>query len=233
MSDKIIVNSKGFINHITALSNKGETEIVFIPNGATEAELRIVKETKKDFSVVYAGNLGLAQDIDIIKNLAVKLNQENITFTVIGYGYKTKEFVSFIEQNKLLNVKIIKPTTRQNCIKIISEHKVGIVTLTDKEVFETVLPGKLIDYMTCEVPVVGIVSGTSEKLITENCIGLVSKERTSEDVFAKIKYLREDKEVLERMRENCKNVIQKSYLWEVNINKLINLVEKQGDKQVE
>ncbi|RIW31877.1 glycosyltransferase WbuB [Bacillus salacetis] len=232
-ADKIIVNSRGFVNHITELSRKTKEDIIFIPNGATKEELEIAKKSTKEFSVIYAGNLGLAQDIEIIKQLATKLFKEGITFTVIGYGYKTKDFTTFVENEKLTNVNIINPTTRRNCIEIISEHKVGIVTLTDKEVFETVLPGKLIDYMTCEVPVVGIVSGTSEKLITDNQIGLVSKSRTAEDVFSKILYLRENKAEIGKMKENCRKVVQNNYLWEDNIKKLIKIVEKQGGNKVE
>lgn len=155
-SDHIIVNSKGFINFI---NNRGVPieKISFMPNSAREEELAQKPAGEGGFSVIYAGNIGLAQDIQLLKDLAKQLNKYEIQLTVMGYGYNTKELVHYIEENNLSNVRFMKPATRKKCLELISKHHIGLVVLNDKKVFETVLPGKIVDYMTCGIPIVAAV----------------------------------------------------------------------------
>jgi hypothetical protein len=155
-SDKIVINSLGFQDYIQQKGKINRAKILFIPNGAMKEEIASINKKENEVNkIIYAGNLGLAQNTELINQLVPLLNEQGIQLTIIGYGINKNELFNSIKEYK--NVTIIKPLTRKECFKIISEHDLGLVTLKDKEVFKTVLPGKIIDYMTCGVPIVGVI----------------------------------------------------------------------------
>lgn len=96
-SDHIVINSKGFQNHLMDQKEK----ITFIPNSARKEELpNNDKKTTEQFTVVFAGNLGLAQDINVFENIIEKLKDHDIKVIIIGYGVnKQKLEKSIAEKN--------------------------------------------------------------------------------------------------------------------------------------
>lgn len=216
-SDVIVVNSIGFITYIQKKASIPLEKIYYIPNAARKYEM--VQEVNKDneFKVIYTGNVGLAQNVSFLKEIAKKLNRSKIPFTIIGYGVKLKEFQEFTAENDLYYVSFINPLTRKQCLEEIQKHKVGIVSLNNKNVFDTVLPGKVIDYMTCNVPIVGSVSGYTKDLIINKDVGYVSETRSVDEVVDYIKYLEANPKTHAKMASNCANYIKNDFLWEKNI----------------
>jgi hypothetical protein len=74
------------------------------------------------------------------------------------------ELKKFVEKNHLNNVHFYSPVTKLECVKMNLNHDIGFVSLKDKEVFNTVLPGKIVDYMACSLPIVASVSGYAKKI---------------------------------------------------------------------
>lgn len=221
-SSNIVVNSKGFIEYIVSRS-KGFTEkILYIPNGARNYEITAPKQKTKNFKVIYAGNIGLAQDDKVIKHLAKELNKRKIELTIIAYGMRRDSLVEYIKKNTLDNVKLVDPTTREECLKIISNHQIGIVTLVKEEVFKTVLPGKVIDYMTCGVPIIASVSGFSEEILVNENTGFVSQNHN--ELVKYIEELRMNKELYQEMSLKGQEYVKNNFLWEKNIDALIRVI---------
>lgn len=227
-ADAIVVNSNGFIDYIHQKSKVDKDKITFIPNAARQFELASqpnpVDEEK--FKVIYTGNVGLAQDITFLKSLVKKLNENNILLTIISYGVKNNELKQFIQEEKLSNVTLCAPFTREKCLEEIRKHQVGIVSLNDKEVFDTVLPGKVVDYMTCEIPIVGSVSGYTKEVLENNGVGLVSETRDVDEIFEHILHLKNHPEVRSKMSKNSRQCIQEGYVWEDNIERLSQVIQK-------
>lgn len=222
-ADEIVINSEGFRKHIESKMKRKKT-ITFIPNGAREYELEN-KEEQDEFSVIYTGNLGLAQDVEKIQELAKRLHNENIKFKVIGYGYKANDFIQFVKDNKLTNVSITKPTTRNESLKAIKSCQVAVAFLNHEEVFNTVLPGKIIDYITCRTPVIASVDGQSANLIEQHEVGYVARDGDVNEIVNRIKNVRDNPEKRSQMQHNCEILLRKYFLWEQNIKKLVKLLK--------
>jgi glycosyltransferase involved in cell wall biosynthesis len=219
-SDKIVINSLGFQDHIQNKAGILKSKIIFIPNGAVEEEIALKNREKNDTKkIIYAGNLGLAQNTLLINQLVPLLDEQGIHLTIIGYGVNKKQLIHSIKDYK--NVTIINPVTRKEVFKIISEHDLGLVTLKEKDVFKTVLPGKIIDYMTCGVPIVGVVDGYAKEMIEKERVGIVSNTPDPKKIVSIIKTLLEDKKLCKEMSERAQQVILKNFNWDVNINKLV------------
>jgi glycosyltransferase involved in cell wall biosynthesis len=224
-ADHIVVNSKGFSKHISKKASFPKEKIIFIPNSAREHELNQEVTLGKEFKVIYTGNMGLAQDIDFLKQLANRLNELKIELSIVSYGMKSYEFKSYIKKEKLHNVKVLKPLTRKKCLELIRTHHIGIVSLNNKEVFDTVLPGKIVDYMTCRIPIVASVSGYAKRIIEENKVGYVSERRDMEEIVGYIKHLRNHPEKMKQMSMNSEQCIRENFLWEENIELLEFLID--------
>ncbi|KON86244.1 glycosyl transferase group 1 protein [Sporosarcina globispora] len=225
-ADHIIVNSQGFVDYINNKASIPFDNISYIPNAAREDEINGNPQLTGGGKVIYTGNIGLAQNIDFFKQLAKKLSLHNIDLTIIGYGIKSKELKEFIFREKLKNVTLQSPLTRQECLEMISLHHIGIVSLNDKEVFDTVLPGKVVDYMTCKIPIVAAVSGYSKKVIEQNKVGLVSESRDVDEIVKHIQQLLNDSKKREEMSQNSEKSIRESFLWEKNIKRLNEIIER-------
>lgn len=228
-ADHIIVNSMEFKTHILEKATLPEEKIGFMPNSAREKEISAPKNIKTDhFKVIYTGNIGLAQDVDILKELAVHLKAENIQLSIIGYGIKKNELIDFVKSHKLTNVQFYDPITRNECFRINKDHHVGFVSLNDKKVFETVLPGKIIDYMTCGLPVVASVSGYAKRVIEEEKVGFVSETRDIQEIVKHILFLAGNPEARKTIAQNAENYIKDKFLWEKNLSELINRIEQEA-----
>lgn len=225
-SNEIIVNSKGFIEHIKTKANIPVDRISHIPNSAILEELPTEQEVRKDFKVIYAGNIGLAQDAKILMELARKLLKHKIQLVIVAYGFNKNQLAREIQEKKLSNVVFIKPTTRKVCLNLIADHDVGIVTLNNKEVFDTVLPGKIVDYMTCGVPIVASVSGFSKDVIEKAEVGFVSETHSADEMLEKILFLKDNPEEKKRLSGNALNYVKEHFLWEKNIKLLTDLISK-------
>lgn len=223
-SDKIVINSLGFREYIQTKAKIEESKIVFIPNGAIKDELAsIYKKENETKKIIYAGNLGLAQNTDLINKLVPLLDEQGIQLTIIGYGINKKKLVNSIKKYK--NVTIMNPLTRKQCFKIIAEHDIGLVTLKDEEVFKTVLPGKMIDYMTCGVPIVGVIDGYAKEIVEKERVGIASNNTDSQEILSHIMTLLNDDELRKDMAQREQQVILKNFNWETNINKLVKLMK--------
>ncbi len=224
-ADFIVINSMGFKQHIRKLLTGRKTPIVYLPNGARLSEIVNAKDSNGEFRVVYTGNIGLAQDVERLKTFSKKLHERGIRFDVIGYGIWTEQFTAFLKENNLTNVRIRKPTTRKKSLELIESSDVAIAFLNDKEVFSTVLPGKVIDYMTCKTPIIAGVKGVAAKTILENNTGFVFERNNVQGMVDTIEHVRRNPHVRKRLEENCLAAVKREFLWDENIKHLLEIIK--------
>ncbi|GLF89044.1 glycosyltransferase WbuB [Bacillus safensis] len=221
-SDHIIINSQGFQKHL----QDQEAKLTFIPNSARREELpRCKTRMSKEFKVVFAGNLGLAQDVNVFRDIVIRLKDYNIKFMILGYGVNKKELEREILERELNHVEFIMPVSRKECLKIMANCDVGIATLNNSVIFETVLPGRIIDYLSCRLPVVASVSGYSKELIEREKVGLIANTKTSNEMVSHILHLYNNPNLVESMKQNCGTFIEKNFLWDKNILILDELIK--------
>ncbi|GGE54716.1 glycosyltransferase WbuB [Pullulanibacillus camelliae] len=233
-ADRIIVNSPSFKTHIQS-KRIPESRIAFLPNALTEEELMLSSkpvERKDDITVIYTGNLGLAQDIEKLLCIAEQLKEETaITFKIIGYGYKRKIIEKHIVSRGLSNIQLLEPKTREETLLEVHKADIAYVTLVDKDVFDTVLPGKVMDYMCLSKPIIGDVSGYCAEVINDSQCGLVSEKRSVDDLCEHILYLIEHPELRASYGNNGYRYAYKHLRWKTNIKVLEDILEGFYEKE--
>ncbi|WP_131101174.1 glycosyltransferase family 4 protein [Bacillus sp. SYJ] len=227
-ADNIIINSKGFYSYISSIGI-APNRISFMPNSLTEKELSTVpkKNTSDQLTVIYTGNIGLAQDIEKLILIAEHLKEyKNISFKIIGYGYQKRELGESIEAKQLPNIQLIDPKNREDTLAEIFNADIAYVSLVEKDVFKKVLPGKVMDYMSMRKPIVADVAGYAKEVIEEAQCGFVTEDRTAAELGAYIIKLAQDKQLRNRLGENGYQYAFRTLRWKTNIETLLKILEE-------
>ena len=229
-ADEIIVNSEEFIPYM--ISKKVPKEkISFIPNSLTEMELNSQFNQgglhPDEVRVLYAGNVGLAQDLDTLISIAQRLSHvPKIKFEVIGYGFLIKDIKQKIVDQGLNNIEILQAKSRKEALIKIAEADLVYVTLKDSDIFKTVLPGKVVDYMGLGKAIVASVAGYCAYLILKANCGFVSEDGDVDELCDFIVKLADSDNLRNQLGENGHNYAKEWFNWEVNIGTLIEMLEK-------
>tara|TARA_B110000003_G_C16645604_1_gene531906 strand:+ start:2457 stop:3653 length:1197 start_codon:yes stop_codon:yes gene_type:complete len=175
---------------------------------------------KDKFVFFYGGNIGLAQDIDILLSLAHSLlNSKNIHFVFIGQG----DSVSLITDKALSNVTHINSMPEYDYFELAMNFHVGFFSLHKDHTAHN-YPGKIWGYMSLNKPIIGIVNKGNDvkELINLNNAGLVCSH--DEDVEKLTKHcldLYENNELLNTQGINSSKIILK-FSPENTANQILN-----------
>lgn len=231
----ILINSEGFLDHLLSkgIDNK---KISHMPNSLTENELKEFlhtnTESSDEITIIYAGNIGLAQDLEKLLDVAERMKEyANIRFRIIGYGFRNREIKQRVFDTQLRNVELVDPKNRIDSIQAIRMADIAFVSLVEQGVFDTVLPGKIIDYMSMGKPIVGAVSGYSANIINKACCGYVSPHRSVDELYIHIMNLAQDKKLRMQLGENGYKFACQHYSWKNNITVLTNVLENVYEKE--
>lgn len=167
-ADSITYVSKGFVNNFSINKNKN---ILYIPNGIDDVFIinKKVGKTKNNDSleILYAGNIGLSQNLHtIIPHLSKKFHAK-INFKIIGDGNAINELIKNVESLNCRNIEIINPMNRKMLINHYNNTDIFFLNLSPEKAFEKVLPSKIFEYAVFDKPILAGVSGNAEQFIKE------------------------------------------------------------------
>ena len=179
-SDVILISSRPFESVIREY--KKNAEIIYFPNSADSSYLRLSTPRgvggvvlKDKFNVVFAGNIGAAQAIDVIIEAAFILKDFiNLEFVIVGDGSERSKLSDMVSKLKLKNVTLLGQFSSELMPNILSQASVLLVTLADRPIFEKTVPNKIQAYMAAGKPIVGALNGEGAKLISESQSGFAS-----------------------------------------------------------
>jgi glycosyltransferase involved in cell wall biosynthesis len=119
------------------------------------------------FLVSYIGTLGLAHGLQAMVQAAAQLQTAlpDIQFLFVGEGADKERLVSLASDLKLTNVHFLLQQPRQKIPSIIRASDVCLVLLRKANVFETVIPTKMLEFMACGRPVILGVDGQAREII--------------------------------------------------------------------
>jgi glycosyltransferase involved in cell wall biosynthesis len=184
--EQIIYNSaKGFIFAVPGFKkyfcNEFQSEskkpMLNLINGVSNDFLEKAKITDfkkpKRFTVLYSGNIGLAQGLETVIESAKLLIEYPIDFMFVGNGVCREDLEELVKINEQKNVHFYDTVSRHKLIKFIKQSSVCLVHLKNKQLFNVALPSKTFEYMACERPVIVGVKGEIENIINSSKSGII------------------------------------------------------------
>lgn len=132
------------------------------------------KISNKNFNIMFTGNIGAAQDFEsVIKSAKILKKNHLIKWIIVGSGRYNKKIKYLISVNKLKNNFLFITQQKPSYIKYLSSlSDCLLISLKKNSVFSKTIPGKLSNYMECKKPIVGMISGETNKIIKEAKCGL-------------------------------------------------------------
>lgn len=181
--DVIFAQSKSFFQNIEARS-QGMSRISYLPNWVERAfegdwqdvesapELLAYRET---FNIMFAGNIGEAQDFPSILDAAERLRERSeLRWLIVGDG-RAAEAVRLEISRRGLDVQVILlgRYAADRMPAVFKSADALLVALRADPVFAMTIPGKVQTYLASGLPIVGMLDGEGARVITEAGAGLV------------------------------------------------------------
>lgn len=235
-ADKIIVISNDIKKNIME-KGVSESKIEVVPNWI---DLKTIKPiAKKDnylfdkysiekekFNIVYAGNLGYAQNIEIILRAAKKLLEyEDIRFIIFGQGVQENEYKKMSKDLKLSNVSFFPLQPPSEISYVYSLGDVSVVSCK-KGFGGSAMPSKTWSIMATETPVLASFDENTdmEKMIREEETGLFSRADNVEQLTENILQIFENRYLCERYGKNGRLYLEKNISRKVCTKKYIKVI---------
>jgi glycosyltransferase involved in cell wall biosynthesis len=171
--DLIWAQSRSFIPKIRRLAGP-RIPIMYFPSWAEDLfKVEALKPAPEVpvrsgcFSIMFAGNIGEAQDFECILSAANLLRRHsNIRWLIVGDGRMSSWVRAEIERRRL-----------EGCVLMFGRHSVErmpefylhadamLVTLADQEIFSMTIPGKLQSYLAAGKPIIAALNGEGADIV--------------------------------------------------------------------
>lgn len=127
------------------------------------------------FNVLFAGNIGEAQDLPAVLEAAESLKHDAaIRWLIVGDGRKSDWLLEEVARRGLQgNVLLLGRFPVERMPSFYAHADALLVSLKKDPVFSMTIPGKVQSYLMAGVPLVGMLDGEGAKVITEANAGLV------------------------------------------------------------
>ena len=150
---------------ISIVQNGVETDL-FSPRNADQ-QLRNQLAAGNKFVVSFIGTLGLAHGLETLLQAAERLQHEapDVVFILLGEGADRERIAAMAQSKRLDNVRFIPQQPREKIPAYICASDACLVLLRKSEVFETVIPTKMLEFMSCARPVILGVRGQAQQIL--------------------------------------------------------------------
>ena len=227
-SDKILCSSKGFVENIASRGVSRE-KLVFWPQFCEEPSFE--NFTKPDcyedgyFNIVFAGNIGDAQGLDLLIDTAALLKDRNIRWHIVGDGRAKPRLEKLVADKGLSDtVLFMGRVTEAEANGYVKYADCGYLSFKDSKLFDLTIPAKLQTYLACGTPILGAVGGESAEIISAADCGFVCS-KTPEAVAEVIINKLLPSEERAKMRENAKEYFKKHFSVDVLVDELETMME--------
>lgn len=168
----IHISSLGFRKMLEARGVPDE-KIVYLPNWSDDSIVHApqmeIPALPTGFIVMFAGNLGEAQNLENVLAAATRLKDcEKIHWVFLGDGRKKPWMEQYVAQNRLENtVHLLGRFPIETMPSFFRKADIMLVSLADEVVFNMTLPAKVQAYMSCAKPILGMLNGEGQEIIAK------------------------------------------------------------------
>jgi len=180
----VLAQSQAFTPYLQAQGVPAE-RIRYYPNSAEDLYRPVTVEPQaaergllpQGFRVMFAGNIGAAQDFEtIIAAADRRRNEKDIHWVIVGDGRLQPWVEREIERRGLRGtVHLLGRHPVQSMPRFFALADVMLVTLKDDPIFALTVPSKVQSYLACGRPLLAALDGEGARVIGEAGAGLAVK----------------------------------------------------------
>jgi glycosyltransferase involved in cell wall biosynthesis len=232
-ADKVIVNSPGFIAHVMS---RGAKNPLIIPNG-TDTDMFSSQEDGRDirrankwegkFIAIYAGAHGMSNDLSMLVAAASLLRDEpDIVIVLVGDGKEKPALMKQVQEMSLENIQFLPPYTKQEMPGLLAAADTCIAVLKPVELYKTVYPNKVFDYMAAGKPVILAIDGVIREVVEEAQAGIFITPGNPDAMAEAIQRLALDPQARQAMGMRGRSYVERNFNREDLAAQLLALCEE-------
>ena len=232
-ADTVIVNSPGFIDHVT---RRGGRKVVLIPNGADpsmfDPEERGVTFRRQHalegaYLALYAGAHGVSNDLETVLAAADLLRDEqNIAIALLGDGKEKPALIRRAEVLGLTNVRFLPPVPKNVMPEALAAADACIAILKPIPLYATVYPNKVFDYMAAGRPVLLAMEGVIRKVVEAAEAGIAIPPGDARALAAGLRALAADPKRGRRLGMNGRHYLEANFARAELADRLMRVLEE-------
>jgi glycosyltransferase involved in cell wall biosynthesis len=175
--DLLLVQSRAFVDPVQSMA--GKTPVAYYPNSFTDnvgclpADCPPLPDLDHGFVILFAGNIGAAQAVEVILDAAIRLRAcPDIRFVIVGNGSRREWMIDEIRRHDLRNVELPGSYPVEAMPILMAKASVLLATLADTEIFRQTVPSKIQAYLAAGRPVIACLNGEGARIIEDAGAGL-------------------------------------------------------------
>jgi len=172
---------------------------------------------------VYAGNMGVAQGMDIMLDLAEKYRgRTDVGFLFVGRGSDAARLKTSAKDRKLNNVLFYDEIHPDEILDLYAQCSVGIVALDPRHKSHNI-PGKFLTYMQGGLPVLANVNAGNDlaQMIRDDQVGQVCENNQVENFLQLAHMLLAQIESDDQLPARCRSLFQREFAVEKTVRQIV------------
>jgi glycosyltransferase involved in cell wall biosynthesis len=172
---------------------------------------------------VYAGNMGVAQGMDILLDVAGKLrHRTDIGFLFVGRGSDVARLKNSAKDRKLDNVLFYDEIHPDEIPDLYAQCSAGIVALDPRHKSHNI-PGKFLTYMQSGLPVLASVNAGNDlaQMIRDERVGQVCETNQVDDLVQGALKLLLQIEADDHLSPRCRSLFQREFAVERTVGQIV------------
>jgi glycosyltransferase involved in cell wall biosynthesis len=230
-ADKIISNLPYAYDYIGQFVKR--EKFIWISNGVDLTNIKYIPKEKNDkFIISYTGAIGVANNLQILLDVAKNLKEnKNIYFRIVGDGAEKQMLKRFIIINDLQNVSIENPVPKNEVSKILESSDVLFVSLKDNPLYKYGISlNKLFDYMASGRIIIFAGNSKNNPIKDANAGYSISPDNVDllEKTILEIYNLPNEDRIV--IGQNIRKYAEENYSIEILVNKFEKLLKDEMEK---
>jgi glycosyltransferase involved in cell wall biosynthesis len=172
---------------------------------------------------VYAGNMGIAQGMDILLDLAEQfLNRTDVGFLFVGRGSDATRLKGSAKDRKLDNVLFYDEIHPDEIPDLFSQCSAGIVALDHRHRSHNI-PGKFLTYMQSGLPVLANINAGNDLalIIRDEHVGQVCESNRVDDLVQFANQLLEQLELDVQISSRCRSLFEREFAVDKTVRQIV------------
>ncbi|MCU1733974.1 MULTISPECIES: glycosyltransferase family 4 protein [unclassified Pseudomonas] len=180
-TDYLLLQSHGFLDNVRQYCTRriADERLVYFPSWAEDdfsssgsTTSALIAADPSVFTVVFAGNLGEAQDFPAVLDAAQALRDTAaIRWVIVGDGRMSAWLAEQVQARQLHNVHLLGRHPLEAMPGLFAQADALLVTLKTNDVFQRTIPGKVQAYLASGRPLLGMINGEAARVIRESGAG--------------------------------------------------------------
>jgi len=234
-SNRILCTSNGFADNLRA-RGVPEEKIVFWPQFCLDPDLTRAQKPEiygeDTFNIVFAGNLGDAQGLDLMVEAARELKGSSIRWYLVGDGRARARLEQKVkEMDAAQEVTFVGRVSEKEADRYVHFADCAYLSFKDNKIFNMTLPAKLQTYLACGTPILAAAGGESARLVGDNGIGFVCRPRLEELVAAAKQAASMSRQDHAAMSQKARAYYEQHFTMDDLVTKLEGMLKEEINKQ--